>query len=342
MKFFKNKKILISIIAFLVIAVIAAFGGNGEQTDESSITSDNSSIASSTASEGGEGISSESESQESSSEASTPDKNEVINGENKPFDLSSIPAYSGSPFAVVNDNIPSFSESELTKNSYEFYSELDSLGRCGFTIASVGKDIMPTEDRGNIGMVKPTGWQTVKYDNVDGKYLYNRCHLIGFQLTGENANVKNLITGTRYMNVEGMLPFENMIADYVKETNNHVAYRVTPIFEGNNLVASGVLMEAFSVEDEGEGICFNVFCYNVQPDIIIDYKTGESKFDPQNENDDQSKPAEPQTTYVLNTSSKKFHRTTCKTLPTNNRKDTNLSRNEIIALGYTPCGNCKP
>jgi DNA-entry nuclease len=281
-------------------------------------------------------------SSESSNETSKPDKNEVTSGENQKFDLSKIPAFSGYPFAVVNDNIPSFSESELTTTSYEFYSELDSLGRCGYTIASVGKDIMPTEDRGNIGMVKPTGWHTVKYDNVDGKYLYNRCHLIGFQLTGENANVKNLITGTRYMNVDGMLPFENMIADYVKETNNHVAYRVTPIFEGNNLLATGVLMEAFSVEDEGEGICFNVFCYNVQPDITIDYKTGESKLAEESGSDDESKPEVSQTTYVLNTSSKKFHKLTCRSLPTNNRQDTNLSRDEIISLGYSPCGNCKP
>ncbi len=273
------------------------------------------------------------------SEASKPDKSEVTGGENKDFDVSKIPAYSGYAFCVVNDNIPSFSESELTTSSYEFYSELDSLGRCGYVIASVGKDIMPTEERGNIGMVKPTGWQTVKYDHVDGKYLYNRCHLIGFQLTGENANVKNLITGTRYMNVDGMLPFENMIADYVKETGNHVAYRVTPIFEGDNLVANGVLMEAFSVEDEGEGICFNVFCYNVQPKVSINYKTGESKLV---ENESESKPENSQTTYVLNTSSKKFHRLTCSSLPTNNRQDTNLSREEIIALGYSPCGGCKP
>lgn len=279
-------------------------------------------------------------SSESSDETSKPDKNGVTNGENKEFDLSKIPAYSGYPFAVVNDNIPSFSESELTTASYEFYSELDSLGRCGYVIASVGKDIMPTEDRGDIGMVKPTGWHTVKYDSVDGKYLYNRCHLIGFQLTGENANVKNLITGTRYMNVDGMLPFENMIADYVKETNNHVAYRVTPIFEGDNLVATGVLMEALSVEDEGEGICFNVFCYNAQPGITIDYKTGESRLS--SESGPESKPETNETTYVLNTSSKKFHKLTCRSLPTNNRQDTNLSRDEIIALGYTPCGNCKP
>ena len=341
-KLLKNKKFTIPIVVVLVIALFAAIGQGGDTTDTSSVVSDDSYVSESSldSNDSSEPDFSEDGSSEASDETSKPDKNEVTGGANKEFDLSSVPEYSGYPFAVVNDNIPSFSESELTTTSYEFYSELDSLGRCGYTIASVGKDIMPTEDRGNIGMVKPTGWQTVKYDNVDGKYLYNRCHLIGFQLTGENANVSNLITGTRYMNVEGMLPFENMIADYVKETNNHVAYRVTPIFEGDNLLATGVLMEAFSVEDEGEGICFNVFCYNVQPGITIDYKTGESRLSEDSGN--ESEPVQNQTTYVLNTSSKKFHRLTCNSLPTNNRQDTNLSRDEIIALGYAPCGRCHP
>ena len=174
---------------------------------------------------------------------------------------------------------PDFSENEITSVSYEYYSELDALGRCGVCIASVGQDIMPTEKRGSIGQVKPTGWHTVKYDFVDGKYLYNRCHLIGFQLTGENANKRNLITGTRYLNVEGMLPFENMVADYVKETENHVMYRVTPIFVGDELLARGVHIEAESVEDGGDGIMFNVFCYNVQPGVVLDYATGEGTAD---------------------------------------------------------------
>ncbi len=190
--------------------------------------------------------------------------------------LESIPEFSGSAYIVVDENKPDFAEDELVTESYEFYSELDALGRCGYAMACIGIDIMPTEERGSIGQVKPSGWQTVKYDFVDGKYLYNRCHLIGFQLAGENANAKNLITGTRYLNVEGMLPFENMIADYVKETENHVIYRVTPIYDGSNLVASGVQMEAFSVEDNGEGICFNVYAYNNQPGVIIDYTTGKS------------------------------------------------------------------
>ena len=192
---------------------------------------------------------------------------------------SDIPAYSGQPYVVLEDNQPDFGPEDLTTNSYESYSPLDSLGRCGVAIASVGTDLMPTEERGSIGSVKPSGWQSVKYDCVDGKYLYNRCHLIGYQLSGENANRENLITGTRYLNVEGMLPFENMVADYVQETENHVLYRVTPLFSGENLVASGVQLEAMSVEDNGEGVCFNVYCYNVQPGVAIDYATGESRLE---------------------------------------------------------------
>lgn len=187
-----------------------------------------------------------------------------------------IEGYSGAPYAAIGDNVPDFLPEDMTQQSFEHYSKLDGLGRCGTAYANVGEDIMPKEERGNIGQVKPSGWQTVKYDIVDGKYLYNRCHLIGYQLTGENANVENLITGTRYLNVEGMLPFENMVADYVKETHAHVLYRVTPVFEENELVARGVRMEGWSVEDQGEGICFDVFAYNVQPGIEIDYATGES------------------------------------------------------------------
>lgn len=195
------------------------------------------------------------------------------------FDFSALPPYSGEPYISVCGGDPDFSENEITSVSYEYYSELDALGRCGVCIASVGQDIMPTEKRGSIGQVKPTGWHTVKYDFVDGKYLYNRCHLIGFQLTGENANKRNLITGTRYLNVEGMLPFENMVADYVKETGNHVMYRVTPIFVGDELLARGVHIEAESVEDGGDDIMFNVFCYNVQPGVVLDYATGEGTAD---------------------------------------------------------------
>ena len=190
---------------------------------------------------------------------------------------NNIPAYSGSPYIIVNNNVPFFDATQYNSQAFETYSELDTLGRCGVAFANVGKEIMPTGERGSIGSDKPTGWHTVKYDNVDGKYLYNRCHLIGYQLSGENANKQNLITGTRYMNVDGMLPFENMVADYVKETNNHVLYRVTPVFDGNNLVAGGVLMEAQSIEDDGSGVKFCVYCYNIQPGISIDYATGDSK-----------------------------------------------------------------
>ena len=188
-----------------------------------------------------------------------------------------IPDFCGDPFVVLNDGEPFFTDADLVTKSYEYYAPLDSLERCGVTMACVGRDIMPTDERGSISSVKPTGWVQAYYDFVDGNALYNRCHLLGFQLTGENANKLNLITGTRYMNVDGMLPFENMIADFVKETGYHVIYRVTPIFEGDDLVARGVRMEAKSVEDNGEGICFHVFCYNVQPGVTIDYATGESR-----------------------------------------------------------------
>lgn len=194
------------------------------------------------------------------------------------FNLENIPEFKeNTPYIIINNNEPQFDEEYFTTNSFESYSELDKLGRCGVAFANIGTDTMPTEERGKIGQIKPSGWHTVKYDCVDGKYLYNRCHLIGYQLTAENANEKNLITGTRYMNVEGMLPFENKVANYIKETGNHVLYRVTPIFKENNLLANGVQIEAESVEDKGKGILFNVYVYNSQPKIEINYSTGESK-----------------------------------------------------------------
>lgn len=281
------------------------------------------------------------------------------------FSLSDVPAYSGKAYTSVNGNVPYFSAAELATQSFETYSDLDSLGRCGVTYACIGKDLMPTKERGSIGMVKPTGWHTVRYDDlVDGKYLYNRCHLIGYQLTGENANTKNLITGTRYLNIEGMLPFENMVADYIQETNNHVLYRVTPIFEGNNLLANGVLMEGYSVEDKGAGVSYCVFAYNVQPGIEIDYATGESKLADSAQQEEQKtatvtptpspepEKQEPvtgseasQADYILNTNTKKFHYPTCSSV--NDMKEKNKqeffgTRDETIALGYSPCGRCKP
>lgn len=296
--------------------------------------------------------------------------------------ISEIPAYSKDAYAVVNNNIPFFNDTDLTTKSYENYSDLDSLERCGVAVSSIGKDIMPTEERGNIGSIKPTGWHSVRYDGIDGNYLYNRCHLIGYQLTGENANKKNLITGTRYMNVTGMLPFENMVADYIKETNNHVLYRVTPVFEGDNLLASGVLIEAKSVEDDGEGIEFNVYCYNVQPGITIDYATGESsgpefkgststsgattttvatatttnkekeagattdtsseKATDTNTNTNTNTNI---TTYILNTNTKKYHRPSCgsvSTIKESNKQTYEGTSEELDSKGYEPCKRCNP
>ena len=260
--------------------------------------------------------------------------------------LEEVPAYSGSPYVELDGNQPGFSLEERTTDSFETYSTLDALGRCGPAYACIGQDLMPTEDRESISSVRPTGWVQAEYDFVDGGSLYNRCHLIGFQLTGENANEENLITGTRYMNVEGMLPFENMVADYIKETGNHVLYRAAPIFEGENLVASGVVMEALSVEDEGEGVCFHVYVYNVQPGVEIDYATGESweSGDPA-ASAPESQTEQQEADYVLNTSSKKFHRSDCSSVGSmseKNRQEYHGTREELIAQGYEPCGSCHP
>ncbi len=280
------------------------------------------------------------------------------------YDLASVPAYSGSPYVQLFDNEPQFSDADKARGSFEEYSELDSLGRCGVAFALIGTETMPTEERGSIGMVKPSGWHTVRYNGlVDGNYLYNRCHLIGYQLAGENANPKNLITGTRYLNVEGMLPFEDEVAAYVERTGNHVLYRVTPVFEDDNLVASGVQMEAWSVEDEGAGVCFDVFCYNVQPGVDIDYATGDSSLaqGTQAESsqeraadgsgaagssdaaDGSSEGAEQ--SYVLNKNTKKFHLPRCgsaSSIKAKNREDFTGTRDELIARGYEPCKSCNP
>ena len=283
------------------------------------------------------------------------------------FSLQDIPAYSGTPYTEVNGNQPYFTDADLTTQSFETYSELDSLGRCGVAYANVGQDLMPTEPRGEIGSVKPTGWHLIKYDNVDGKYLYNRCHLIAYMLTAENANPQNLITGTRYLNVQGMLPFETKISDYVKATGNHVLYRVTPIFDGDNLLANGVLMEAYSVEDAGEGICFCVFAYNVQPGIGIDYATGDNWAESSGTTtsvaepvvvetptpapaaqvvQDTPAPQESQgTTYVLNTNTMKFHYPTCSSVDDMKEKNKQIytgSREDVINMGYVPCKRCNP
>lgn len=290
--------------------------------------------------------------------------------------VDDVPAYSGEPYVEVNDNQPEFTEEELTTVSYEDYSELDELGRCQSAEACIGQDLMPTETRESISSVKPTGWKNKSYDTVDGGYVYNRCHLIGFQLTGENANEENLITGTRYMNVEGMLPFEDEVAAYIKETDNHVMYRVTPVFEGDDLVASGVQMQAESVEDDGVGISFNVYVYNVQPYVVIDYKTGEnwegdeiaepegkwadgteaepsdsksdSKINAKTDSAATSKAEAKDTkeqTYILNKNTKKFHKPECsgaKKIKAKNKGEYTGSRQTLIDEGYEPCGNCNP
>ena len=282
--------------------------------------------------------------------------------------MEEIPAFADAPYVVIDDNEPDFQESDYSETSYEYYSDLDELGRCGVAVSNIGKDLMPTKKRGSIGKVKPSGWHTVKYDFVDGKYLYNRCHLIGYQLTAENANEKNLITGTRYMNVDGMLPFENMVADYIKETGNHVLYRVTPIYTGDNLVADGVEMEARSVEDDGDGICYHVFVYNEQPGVAIDHATGESHlaenaevYASQAESGDEraeevqtEAPAEQTqvqeqaaaaSEYILNTNTMKFHRPSCSSV--NQMSDSNKwvydgTREEVLNMGYEPCKRCNP
>lgn len=300
----------------------------------------------------------------------------VHTGTASAFNAADVPAYSGEPYTAVNNNEPYFTSDNLTTEAFENYSELDALGRCGVAYANVCLETMPTEKRGSISEVKPTGWHSVKYDNVDGKSLYNRCHLIGYQLTAENANQQNLITGTRYLNVDGMLPFENMVADYVKETDNHVLYRVTPIFTGDNLVADGVLMEGYSVEDEGDGICFCVYAYNVQPGITIDYATGDSWLSSEKGNSDSSSggnsavsqsaadksgtqqavvqtesvketsaPVSTGKEYILNTNTKKFHYPSCsslKQMKASNKKEYTGSRDDLIAQGYDPCKKCNP
>ena len=248
--------------------------------------------------------------------------------------------WNGQPYTAVNGNVPGFSEKDLTAASFESYSELDSLGRCGTAFACLGQDLMPRGERGDISGIHPTGWHSVQYDFIDGKNLYNRCHLIGWQLSGEDANRKNLITGTRYMNVEGMLPFENMVADYIKQTGCHVLYRVTPVFQGSNLVADGVLMEAMSVEDQGESISFCVFVPNVQPGVAIDYSDGSSR-----PADSQSSPENEEAVYIVNTNTRRFHLPSCSSvreMKESNRENFTGSREELIEEGYIPCGKCRP
>ncbi len=274
---------------------------------------------------------------------------------NKSVSLSDIPEYSGVPFVEINNNVPFFTPDEVVTDTFEKYAPLDSEGRCGVAYANICRELMPTEKRGSIGMIKPSGWHTVRYDFIDGEYLYNRCHLIAYQLAGENANEQNLITGTRFLNNETMLKFEGKVYDYIMATNNHVLYRVTPFFDGENLLASGILMEGFSVEDNGKGICYNVFCYNVQPGVVIDYSNGESYAEEQSS---ESLFVEESITtfinadnnfnevqYIGNKNTKKFHYPNCSGVADMNEKNKvplNCTRTEAIALGYLPCGICNP
>ncbi|MBQ8077810.1 MAG: DNA/RNA non-specific endonuclease [Eubacterium sp.] len=255
--------------------------------------------------------------------------------------IDTVGEYSGKEYTEINGNKPNFDKSEITTESFEEYGNLDYLGRCTVCTACVGKDLMPTEKRGAIGSVKPTGWHLIKYDSVDGGYLYNRCHLIAYMLTAENANSRNLITGTRYMNT-AMIPFETQVCDYVKSTNNHVMYRVTPLFKDEELVARGVQMEAYSVEDNGKGVCFNVYLYNIQPNIEIDYKTGDSHL---SDTPTASSSEAASGAYILNTNSKKFHKPSCSgasSISKKNKKAFEGSRDELIKQGYSPCKSCNP
>lgn len=364
-----NKKIITFIVCILF--AIALFIGISNTSEDEEVVTDNLTVTdtqeeSTTQSIFDSIFGSEETEKESATEKNTALNNsQSVNSGIKDVSPNNIPAYNGKAYVVINDNNPEFTASEKKmKKSFEKYSPLDSYGRCSIAFSLIGKDIMPTGKRGEIGQIKPSGWQTVKYDFVDGKYLYNRCHLIGWQLTGENANERNLITGTRYMNVEGMLPFENMVDDYIEETNNHVLYKVTPIFKGNELVARGVQIEAYSVEDEGDGICFNVYCFNVQPGVQIDYLTGLSAPEGK-EITSQATTKKPttttqkitttqtttttklnsNTTYILNINSNKFHKPNCasaKKISTENRRETSESRDVLISRGYKPCGNCNP
>lgn len=243
-----------------------------------------------------------------------------------------LPEYNGVPYTQINNNIPYFRDYEIIPGSFEYYSELDDLGRCDVCMASIAADIMPTGERESISSVTPTGWINESYDFIDGNYLYNRCHLIGYQLTGENANERNLITGTRYLNVEGMLPFENMVDDYIDITGNHVMYRSTPVFSGSNLVADGVLMEAYSVEDDGQGISFCVYCYNVQPDISIDYSTGANSASKKTVRHEQNGSS----AIYRTPSGKRYH----SDADCGGENSYEVTLDEALGAGLTPCSKC--
>lgn len=346
------KNIKYSVTALLLSLIIFLSSGCNTQNSQSDASAVESIFSSVTVSEEQGSDNASSASSKADSRESTP-VSPVGNGQAVPLDPNNLPVYSGKPYAVINNNIPNFSVAELTDKGYEKYGSLDSLGRCTAATASCGKEIMPKENekRGSISRIKPTGWVQAQYDSISGKYLYNRCHLIGWQLSAENDNRQNLITGTKYMNVSGMLPFENMVADYIKETGNHVAYRVTPVFCGDNLLASGVQIEAYSVEDSG-GICFNVYCFNLQPDIVIDYKDGSSALktpeitaessytesaysEPTKQTERVEQPTDSAVVYRTPTG-KRFHLiSTC-----GGANSYSVTREQALAAGLTPCKKC--
>ena len=346
----KNTRKLLALL--LTLVMLFSFVGcdleSYEYDDSSSTIS--SAIEDETSSTVSDEENSKSEESSQSTDSSTPQPQKpssVGSGTATAVKPSSLPKYSGEAYVVVNNNQPNFSASELTTKGYEKYSSLDSLGRCGVAIASCGKEIMPgaNEERGSISSIKPTGWIQKSYSGISGGYLWNRCHLIGWQLSAENANRQNLITGTRYMNINGMLPFENMVADYIEETGNHVAYRITPIFEGNNLVCSGVQMEAYSIEDDGDGICFNVYCYNVQPGITINYANGDSSGPSSNNNTTSSKPSTEQNNnsassgdmvWIPNSGSKYHNHSGCS----NMKNPRQVTKQEAINQGFDACKKC--
>ena len=346
----KNGKKLLALL--LSVVMLLSFAGcdldsteyGGTSSVESSSTISSTSDSSQTNNESDKQTSSFADSQSQQTEKPN---NSVGTGTATAVDPSTLPAYSGTAYTTVNNNQPNFSATELTTVGYEKYSSLDSLNRCGVAIASCGKEIMPgaNEERKSISSIKPTGWVQKTYSGISGGYLWNRCHLIGWQLSAENANKQNLITGTRYMNVDGMLPFENMVADYIKETGNHVAYRVTPIFEGRNLVCSGVQIEAYSIEDGGDGICFNVYCYNVQPGITINYATGDStgpssettskpSVEQNNSQDDQETYTE--MVWIPKTGSKYHRKSSCS----NMKNPSQVSKSVAESRGFEPCKKC--
>ena len=329
------------LLANIILAGVLVLGGCADAGDSSQSSSSKETTTQESASSEDQNTNAEDNSDDTSAQADSGNTADSDTAGKTKAAASKIPKYSGSPYIKVHNNVPFFKKSDLTKKVFEKYSKLDALGRCRTAYANVCKATMPTEKRGRIGMVKPSGWHTVKYNNVDGKYLYNRCHLIGYQLTAENANESNLMTGTRYLNVDGMLPFENMVADYVKETNNHVLYRVTPIYTDENLLADGVLMEAESVEDKGKGISYCVYVYNVQPGIKIDYETGDSSAKDSRRTGQSSAKG----TYIINENTNKFHKPDCrsvKMMKDKNKKTYTGKRSELINSGYEPCKNCNP